>query len=212
MWDPSSPSRAGTHVAFSGSAECLPLDCQGSPPWLLDHFEEYFLHHVVCNMHCATDETGSHAGHNGVCPVGPRSMRGQQITSPFSLVAPKEAVTSVNSTHEASGTDLWVLGLKETRSDHQTCALWCASMCHSWVGNVTYWSYEPPPLVPPGFWCTISAGEERKMKWWKRREQRARLGAVSRTGEFILWECAPCAARQSWWKETSQQFHCSGLL
>lgn len=120
-----------------------------------------FLHHVVCNMHCATDETGSHTGHNGVCPVGPRSMRGQQITSPCSLVAPKEAVTSVNSTHEASGTDLWVLGLKETRSDHQTCALWCASMCHSWVGNVTHWSYEPPPLVPPGFWCTISAGEER---------------------------------------------------
>ena len=55
-----------------------------------------------------------------------------------SLVAPKEAVTSVNSTHEASGTDLWVLGLKETRSDRQTCALWCASMCHSWVENVTH--------------------------------------------------------------------------
>ena len=109
--------------------------------------------------------------------MGPRSTRGQQITSPCSLVAPKEAVTSVNSTHEASGTDLWVLGLKETRSDHQTCALWCASMCHSWVENVTHWSYEPPPFVPPGFWCTISAGEERK-KWWKRREQRARLGAV----------------------------------
>lgn len=28
MWDPSSPPRAGTHVACSGSAECLPLDCQ----------------------------------------------------------------------------------------------------------------------------------------------------------------------------------------
>ena len=65
MWGPSSPSRAGTHVAFSGSAECLSLDCQGSPPWLLDRFEEYFFHHIVCNMHCATDETGSHTGHNG---------------------------------------------------------------------------------------------------------------------------------------------------
>ena len=97
MWDPSSPPRAGTHVACSGSAECLPLDCQGGLPWLLDRFEEYLFHHIVCNMHCAKDETGSHTGHNGVCPAGPRSTRGQQITLPCSLVAPKEAVTSVNS-------------------------------------------------------------------------------------------------------------------
>ena len=107
---------------------------------------------IMCNIHCATDETGSRTGQNGGCPGGLRPVRGQEVIPPCSLVAPKEAVASSSSWH-TKGEWLWPLGFgpeRKTRSDYQTRALWCEPTRHSWVENLTHWNYDPPPFVPLG--------------------------------------------------------------
>lgn len=190
----------------------------GAPGIIVLHFEwnllvesfwrVFFSSHygsIMCNIHCATDETGSCTGQNGGCPGGLRPVRGQEVIPPRSLAAPKEAVTSSSIWH-TQGEWLWPLGLGPERNKARL--VHCGVSPHATHG-LKIWPTEAMTLHPLFPWVLmyhLSAVEERKMKWWKRSWQRARLGAVCRAGELTPSGRGPCAAGQSLWKETSNRF------